>query len=465
MRARASLYQGHGRRSAVTITIITATAILVAPLASRAAAGPGSRLWTHRYDGPASGDDSASRVALTSDGSTGIVTGGSEGSTTDKDYATRAYDASTGGTLWTAIFDGPAHFADDATGIAISPDDSTVFVTGESSATTNVNDYDYATIAYDIATGGELWVKRYNGPAHSNDVAFAMTVSPSGQRVFVTGTSISTSGSFDFATLAYDATTGTKLWKVRYGGRSNGIDEPNAIISSPDGASVFVTGLSWSRNNSYDMKTIAYDADTGDTLWSQRFDGPAHDFDYANALAISPDGSQLFVTGTTTGGARDYTTIAYDAASAAIVWSQRWDSHTGDDVGQTITVSPDGARVFVAGFGPTVAYDAATGTELWNKAYSGFVNGQAIVSTPDGSTVIVAGDYFPSTGGTDIGTLALDATTGAKVWGRHANGPGNGQDSLRSAAMAPDGASVFVAGYSTGKTSGSDYLTIAYDLG
>jgi hypothetical protein len=117
-----------------------------------------------------------------------------------------------------------------------------VFVTGYSvgSATT----YDYATVAYDASTGSRRWVQRYNGPANYADTATALVLSPDGSTVFVTGYSVGSSTSWDYATVSYDASTGSRLWVKRYNGHRNGIDKARALGVSPDGSTVFVTGNS-----------------------------------------------------------------------------------------------------------------------------------------------------------------------------------------------------------------------------
>ena len=82
---------------------------------------------------------------------------------------------------------------------------------------------DYATVAYDASTGTELWVTRYNGPGNGDDyAAYALGMSPDGSAVFVTGYSRGSTSGFDYATVAYDATTGAELWASRYNGAADG---------------------------------------------------------------------------------------------------------------------------------------------------------------------------------------------------------------------------------------------------
>ena len=84
----------------------------------------------------------------------------------------------------------------------MNPDQSRVFITGQSLGVGTSDDY--TTVAYDADTGSDLWVGRYNGPpGNSGDVAREMGVSPDGSRVFVTGRDLGIDTSFEYATVAY----------------------------------------------------------------------------------------------------------------------------------------------------------------------------------------------------------------------------------------------------------------------
>jgi hypothetical protein len=251
-------------------------------------------------------------VSLSPDGSRVFVTGGSTGLGIGYDYATVAYDVATGAQQWVTRYDGPGKSEDLARSVQASPDGSMVFVTGHSKGTGT--EFDYATAAYDVATGAEAWVQRYNGPGNGYDSAYSVDASPDGSEVFVTGDSTGAGTNTDFATVAYDAPTGATLWGKLYNGSANDADGASDVAASPDGSRVFVTGTSHENATYYDYTTVAYDAATGVSAWVQHYSGPNDEYDAAASVAASPDGSKVFVTGNSNGlSSIDYATVAYSS--------------------------------------------------------------------------------------------------------------------------------------------------------
>lgn len=428
----------------------------------------GAQLWIKRYNGPGNKSDEAKSVAVSSSGRRVYVTGRSTGATSGSDYLTIAYNAATGARLWTARYSSPASKDDIAQSVAVSPTGATVFVTGQSAGpSTSGSAADYATVAYRASDGKQLWVARYNGPGNGRDQARAVSVARDGGSVFVTGTSAGTGDTSNFATVAYQASDGKQLWVGRYG---QGYDQANAIVS-PGGNRVFVTG---SVNVAGEISgaqyaTVAYNAATGAQLWARQLRRGM-----ALSMAASPDLRKVYVTGWNTGTSTfmdraDYTTAAYDAATGNRLWVRRYDGpRHGEDVATSVTVNHAGT-VFVTGRTGTTSADYATvaytpvGAQLWAARYNGSGRGADIASSvvsPGNGKVYVTGTSDGGASGKDYATVAYGASTGAQLWVRRYNGPGNGGDVASSVASA-DGR-VFVSGSSEGKTSGLDYATIAY---
>jgi hypothetical protein len=331
-------------------------------------------------------------------------------------------------------------------------------------------------VAYDAGTGAKLWVRHYNGPASDDDFARALATSPDGTAVYVTGRSDGGSTRDDFATVAYDARTGARLWTRRFNGRPDRNDAGASIGVTPDGATVFVTGSSVGGASRVDYATIAYDALTGSTLWVRRYNGPGNGYDFPASLGVGPNGDAVYVTGSSWGGptlGTDYATIAYDALTGARLWTKRLagpgNSHAEP---RSLGVNPDGTAVYVTGttFGPrngnyvTVAYDAATGASRWLRRYTNRDdNARSLTVSRDGSAVYVTG--YSGGGPTrsyDFATVAYHAVTGDSRWVSRYNGPTSGFDVASSVVASPDGTAVYVTGSSDGDSTGLDYVTIAY---
>jgi len=378
--------------------------------------------------------------------------------------------AAPGDELWVSRYDGPSNGTDAAFAIAVAPDTSTVFVTGGSNGPSG--DFDYATVAYDAGTGSQLWASRYSGRRTGAffDFARAVAVDPQGVRVFVTGQSQKTFGNSDFATVAYGSGTGSQLWVARYDG--DPADDASTLGVSPDGSKLFVTGRSGA-----DYATVAYDAATGTQIWASRYNGPQDQLDFPTALGVSPDGSTVYVTGgSEVRGSLDYATVAYVAATGVQLWVAAYRGPAGgDDIGTALAATSDGSKLFVTGQSrtstsandyATVAYEAATGARLWVKRYNGPGNGEdfatALAASPDASQVFVTGGSTGSSSGFDYATVAYDAATGARQWLRRYKGVLRGEDYAPDIGIDPNGSTVFVTGRS-GKVGERDYATLAYD--
>jgi DNA-binding beta-propeller fold protein YncE len=222
--------------------------------------------------------------------------------------------------------------------------------------------------------------------------------------------------------------------------------------------------------------TAAAVSTPGQRVWAARYDGLQHRTDYSSDIAVSPDGTTVFVAGTSYGGGcGNFVTVAYDREDGSERWGTlyRGAPHGCDDVAG-IAVSGDGERVFVTGTSSqsdagdivTVAYDATDGSELWIarevQPEDGYDTSAGI--TTIGNDVFVAGtvniscDYVIDLCLYNMLVASYDGATGTRRWTDRYQGPG---DSALARAIAPsiDGTSVYV----TGTGAGSRFETVAYD--
>jgi len=258
--------------------------------------------WVRRYNGPGNGADWASAIAVDASGSV-YVTGKSIGSGTSEDYAAIKY-YSNGDIAWVRRYNGPGNSSDNANALAIDGSGN-VYVTGKSIGSGTSEDY--ATIKYS-PNGDTAWVRRYNGPGNSSDNANALAIDGSGN-VYVTGQSFSNSSNYDYATIKYYS-NGDTAWVRSYNGPGNGSDGALAITVDGSG-SVYVTGQNTGSGTNLDYATIKYYSN-GDIAWVRRYNGPGNGADFADDIAVDGLGN-VYVTGTSLGSGTgyDYASIKY----------------------------------------------------------------------------------------------------------------------------------------------------------
>ena len=490
------------------VALVTAALCGAEPISSPSASPPGNILtdgclvpgyddhcerWVSVYDnrnghnedfsanGQLAGLEEARGQVISPQGDVVYVTGYSWDNTTQaQQFATVAFDVDTGARLWVARHGGPGiiSFAYD---IAVSPDGSRIYVGGQQYRYQQGTQFSEATtIAYDAATGRQLWLARYREP-FAGASADHVVVSPDGARVYVSGAD-SAGGDFGrnvqrYLTIAYSASTGSQEW-VAFHDNPELQDSPDSLVLGPRGARLYVAGGGG---------LVAYDAATGEQLWETA--------DPNGSLSISPDGSQLFGIEPFGGGAA---LVAYAAATGRTSWSTPLPPVFG--IVRPV-VGPKGARVYLATTqdvtGPndlsqnidavTMAFDAKSGGLAWTADYNDArfparQEAKGLAVSPDGKRLYLA-SRSPHRGRTESGiseinTVAYDAADGAQKWvGSYRASPEDfdalAQNPGDPIVVTPDGSKVIVAGSFNHHPFGrpnelypnnlEDYALLAYD--
>jgi hypothetical protein len=263
-------------------------------------------------------------------------------------------------------------------------------------------------------------------------------------------------GIFFLAVLPALAETVDTAWVRRYNGPGDSTDFATAIAVDSSG-DVYVTGYSWNGTD-YDYATIKYYSN-GDTAWVRRYNGPVNGQEVAYALALDGSGD-VYVTGYSYGIQHDFATIKY-YSNGDTAWVRRYNGPENKyDEARAIAVDSSG-NVYVTGCSnagyATIKY-YPNGDTAWVRKYYG-TGGDDQASA---IAIDCSGNVYVTGKSMDMAYYCHYATikyypNGDTAWVREYYGPGIGDDSATAIAVNNSG-NVYVTGYSHGNCA-----TIKYD--
>jgi dienelactone hydrolase len=306
------------------------------------------------------------------------------------------------------------------------------------------------------------WIRRYtsgNDPEFA--FAYAVAVDVSGN-VYVTGSSYAPNGLPDYATVKYSS-SGDTLWVQRYNGPADNWDGATELALDASG-NVYVSGQSYG-SNFFDYVTIKY-SPSGTQEWVATYDGNSDD--WPNDLAVDGSGN-VYVTGYSQGAGTflDYATVKYDA-SGTVEWVARYNG-PGNTKDRALALGVDGSgNVYVTGDSGegsqnlsdyvTVKYNPS-GVQRWVARYSSLYDYATDLAVDASGNVWVTGYSYGSGTYYDYATVRY-STRGVQRWVARYHG-GTSDDLAYALALDASG-NVYVTG-EIAVPGGGDYGTVKYD--
>jgi outer membrane protein assembly factor BamB len=385
-------------------------------------------------------DVDLTRAMVLSKGSAVLIGNSASGSADVSDFVVESFRRVSGAVLWTAQTpEYPGYIAP----LQIASARGRIFAAGYAAGATP-GSTDIVVRTYDAVTGALLWGDVWD----SGRDDMAQGIAANAKAVVVVGDGADVAGqSLQFIVRAYNPATGSVLWEDHVS--RSGLDAEAWTVAMTQDRVVVAGGINGTPG---DLLIRVYNVKSGALLWETT--RPS-----TGVVAVKANADGVFLAGASS---RQYYIGAYDIKNGTLLWEDQG----GAASAQFLDLAVTGDQVVATGMQQSAlilnAYDAATGARRWEALTSPpvGVNDRGVAVASNGRAVYVCGGSSNAQNFEDSEFLvqAYDAATGTLLWDDRSHG----SSYSRAVDLALGKNRLFVAGYATSTTM--DFVMRAYDI-
>ena len=328
-----------------------------------------------------------------------------------------------------------------ATGIHFSPDGTKMYVAGD--AGNDINEYTLST-AWDITTASYVQAGYIGSQESTPEGVF---FKPDGTKMYVTGNAGDDVNEYTLST-AWNVSTASYVQSFSVATQETA---PTSLFFKPDGTKMYVIGYVGDDVNEYTLST-AWNVSTASYV--QSFSVAAQETS-PQGIFFKPDGTKMYVIGTTGDDVNEYTlSTAWNVSTASYL--QNFSVAAQDTYPTGISFKSDGTKMYVLGQNENLVFEYDLST-AWDISTASFYNPQSYIGVygretapqsiffkPDGTKMYVIGYVGDDVNEYDLST-AWDITTASYVQVKSISAQENTAYGL---FFSPSGTKMYVTGAS-----------------